>query len=67
MSETVSIKIRIDGKDGFKSVKVDIADLNKATNLAALDSMIILRPSLTPRMMSSSWSGTERRCLSREQ
>ena len=65
MSETVSIKIRIDGKDGFKSVKIDIADLNKATNLAALDSMIILRPSLTPRMMSSSRNGTELRCRPR--
>lgn len=32
MSETVSIKIRIDGKDGFKSMKVDVADLNKAIN-----------------------------------
>lgn len=67
MSETVSIKIRIDGKDGFTSVKVDVADLNKAINLAALDSMIILRQSLTPRMMSSSWNGTELRCRSREQ
>lgn len=65
MSETVSIKIRIDGKDGFKSVKVDIADLNKAANLAALDSMIILRESLATRMMKLSWSGAEWRCRSR--